>query len=488
MSFFDRLFPSLTARAGLAELRRWASDFLSVEARADFEATLDAIEAGGEVLAALSLEDRALRAKFDDGPGYQVEDGVAVIPLAGPMLPGRSRFLDRYGITYAATPEVTRAVTAAAADGNVAAIVIAADSPGGSVRGVRELDAAVGAAAAQKPVHTHSVGMLASAALWGTARSTRITAAPDAVVGSIGVVSTIDDTSRLYEAAGAKRHVIATGPLKGQGTPGTPVSEAMLAQVREIVDAHFAQFKGAVTAGRGLEGEALERVTTGGFWLAERAQALGLVDAVAPTPDSIAELVGSSSTNAPETGAEFQEDTMSKDAQVSPAALMALQAEITNLGARLEGAEKRATEAEARATEAQGRAEKAEAKAEMLAERLGTVKDDAISAVLDKHCGLKFAAAQRPAWEERARKAFADDPKGLDAFLADLPDVLHSEPKGKDAQVTEPTKPQATGPDQFGLTAEDYELADNVVSLSVVDRTAVTKDGARLEAPAQGEG
>lgn len=463
MSLLARFFPDRARGRGAEALRAAAADCLNIEARVLLETWADLVEG-------LSPADvrEAMRSSPVEPTGYVVQDGVAIVPISGPMLGQRSEFLDWIGADYTVTPEAAAAVRAAAEDPAVEQLALLVDSPGGQVRGVRDFADAV--AEFPRPSTSYALGTMASAAYWPSARADRVVALRDAVVGSIGVLATVDDSSALMARIGIQRHLIATGPLKGAGTPGVRVTEAALEQVRAMVDHHFADFLGAVGAGRGLEGEALAAVSTGGVWMAARAQELGLVDDVVSSIQ-ISNNKGDQPINhpAPNGATEGTMTTMTTPAAPAAedliAANRALNAELT--------------EAKQREAEAEARAQAAEAKAEMLAARLGSVKDDAITAILDKHCGTKFAAAQRPEWEARARKAFSDDPKGLDAFFIDLPDLLHTKPAGASAE--RPAPAAADKPDRFGLTAADYALSDNVVEISLVRREATTKDGQRVQ-------
>ena len=445
MSFFARLFPDRAAKRTAAELRSWLPAMASVDARAIFEGLLEQVEAMSPA------EMRAALREQEDAPrGYVLEGSVAVIPISGVMLPGRDAFLDWFGADYTATPEVTAAIRAADQDDAVDSIMFAVDSPGGHVKGVADLDAAV--LAASKPTHAHAVGTMASAALWPSVRADRVTADPSAVVGSIGVMAAVDDSSKAFEEAGVKRHLISTGPLKGQGTPGVPVSDEALAEVRAIVEAHFEPFKTAVAEGRNLSGEDLDAVTTGGAWPAARAQALGLVDEVVATPDTISELVGSSGNTAPETGATTKEQHMS--ATVSPEAFQALTEKVDTLGTRLEATTKERDELAQTVT-------RLEAKAEADAAALAAVKAEQRKTVIDNaQKAGKVVPATRAA-AEKLGEAFGDDVDGFRAAIEAYPVLTASTPEGEtpreDAALT---AVEASAAAKFGLTHDEWIAAN----------------------------
>jgi protease-4 len=101
-----------------------------------------------------------------------------------------------------------------------------------------------------------------------------------AEIGSIGVIGVLEDSTGAAEQAGIEVHVITTGPFKGMGIPGTPVTDAHLGEAQRLVDGIFSHFKGDVSRGRGLSGKALDAVSDGRVFLADQAKRLGLIDEV----------------------------------------------------------------------------------------------------------------------------------------------------------------------------------------------------------------
>lgn len=210
---------------------------------------------------------------------------LAVIEAVGTLAKGKSSF----GGT--STVQLRRDIRQAAADPGVSGILLAIDSPGGTVAGTADLAADVKAARRKKPVFAHIDDLGASAAYWLASQADRVTAnAPTALVGSIGTIMTVLDASGMAEREGLRPLVFATGPLKGAGTPGTAVTAEQRAYFQKIVDDTQAHFDAAVRAGRGLSAAQLSAVKTGGVWVASEAQALGLIDAIQPLDKTLAEL------------------------------------------------------------------------------------------------------------------------------------------------------------------------------------------------------
>jgi len=226
----------------------------------------------------------------DDGaapdPGFTMHGSVAVISIAGQMTKGDSSF----GGT--STVRTRQALRRAMADDSVRAVLLAIDSPGGTVSGTIDLADDVARATTVKPVWAAIDDLGASAAFYVATSADRITANRSAVVGSIGMVMILQDSSKMAEDLGVTVHVLSTGPNKGAGMPGAPITEGQLAVHQELVDDLGRQFVSHVNERRGLKLALGEGAADGRVMIAEKAKAAGLVDAVQPFGDTLAEMQG----------------------------------------------------------------------------------------------------------------------------------------------------------------------------------------------------
>lgn len=212
------------------------------------------------------------------------DDGIAVLHIAGPMFKGWSKFSSANSI------ELRQAVRQAAQSEDVRGLLLAIDSPGGTVAGTADLADEVRAAAALKPVHAFVEDLTASAAYWVASQAARITATRTSEIGSIGVVTVVKDTSGKAEMDGVRVHVISTGPYKGAFADGAPVSEEHLADLQRRVDDLNAHFLDAVGRGRKMPQEQVQALADGRTHIAEAARGLGLIDSIGPFEDAISAL------------------------------------------------------------------------------------------------------------------------------------------------------------------------------------------------------
>jgi protease-4 len=162
----------------------------------------------------------------------------------------------------------------------VPAVVLDIDSPGGSAPASDYLYLALARLAAEKPLVAHVRGVGASGAYLAALAARSIVVAPNAVVGSIGVISAAPRVSTLLERIGVRIQETKAGSLKGQGAPWRDDTPEEAAKEREIVDAFYDAFVGRVAAGRHLAPERARELATGEVWLGNRSVELGLADEV----------------------------------------------------------------------------------------------------------------------------------------------------------------------------------------------------------------
>ena len=189
----------------------------------------------------------------------------------------------------ARTDELIRTIGQARRNARVRAVLLEIDSPGGTAIASEQLYVAVRRLAARKPVVAWIKGVGASGAYFLACAATRVLAFPSALVGSIGVISVRPILVDALRRAGARVSVTKTGQFKDLGAPWREPTEEDEARERELVDAIFQRFTGAVRSARGYDDASLARVTTGEVWLGTRAVELGLIDGLADDEDSALE-------------------------------------------------------------------------------------------------------------------------------------------------------------------------------------------------------
>ncbi len=224
-----------------------------------------------------------------DGDLYEVDGDVATIRIGGVMMrrvPPIYQWIGKvFGLEFTDMEATREALARAVEDSRVESVTLSIDSPGGTALGIESLAQDVGAANALKPITTIVDGYMASAALYAGVQAGTVAAHVGDMIGSIGTFCVVHDSSKLYEDAGVKVHVISNHPGKGWAD-GAPISEEQLSDLQSMVDGYASQFVDAVARGRGMTTDAARKLATGAMWHAEEAMALGLIDSVATSRQS----------------------------------------------------------------------------------------------------------------------------------------------------------------------------------------------------------
>lgn len=216
-----------------------------------------------------------------------LRDGVAVVPVSGPIFRYANLMTDMSGATSLAT--FASDLTLAGNDAKVRAIVLQIDSPGGEVTGMTEAAALIRDVAARKPVIAYTEGQMASAAYQLGAAAREIVAASTATLGSLGVVVTALDRTGAEARSGVLRHeFISSQTPNKRPSPGTDTGRAAL---QALADRTADEFLADVAFSRGTSVAALLEATGGGGMVIGRdAVASGLADRIAGFEETLSAL------------------------------------------------------------------------------------------------------------------------------------------------------------------------------------------------------
>lgn len=174
-----------------------------------------------------------------------------------------------------------RALEEAAREPGMRALLVAINSPGGTVAGGEAFHEAIARVrAAGKPVVAVMGGTAASAGYMVALPAERIFAREATITGSIGVILQAVEASELLARLGVRPEVIASGPLKDQPSPFRPLSEEGRAALAAVVEDMQAQFVGKVAAARGMPESRVRELADGRVMTGRQALAAGLVDAI----------------------------------------------------------------------------------------------------------------------------------------------------------------------------------------------------------------
>lgn len=245
-----------------------------------------------------------------------VRNGVAVIPVVGPIFPRADFFTKISGATDIETLALD--FNAALASRDVSAVLFEIASPGGQVSGVQEMAEMIHAARDRKPVEAYVADLGASGAYWLASATSRITATRTALLGSIGVATNITDRRGAEEKAGVRRIEIVSSQSP-QKRPDVSTDEGR-AQVLRVLDDLAEVFVADVARNRATTRDAvLETFGKGDVMIAARAVAVGMADAVGSFESALgalAEHAGSASSGSTPI---VVEENMPEETTVAPA-------------------------------------------------------------------------------------------------------------------------------------------------------------------------
>lgn len=201
-----------------------------------------------------------------------VRDGIAIIPVEGPVFRRANLVTEMSGATAFST--LATDFAEALSNPSITGILLQIDSPGGEVNGTSEFAQMV--EAATKPVWAYVGGLGASAAYWIASAADKIIAADTAQLGSIGVMAgySIKDAK-----AGEKsfRFVSSQSPNKN----ASPDTDAGAQQIQANVDALAQVFIDAVSRNRNTTAEnVVNYMGAGAVFVAAEALERGMVDAI----------------------------------------------------------------------------------------------------------------------------------------------------------------------------------------------------------------
>ena len=178
------------------------------------------------------------------------------------------------------------AVAALAKDDSVKALIVAVDSPGGSVAGGEALHDAIARVVAAKPVVAVMGGTAASAGYMVSVPAERIFARASTLTGSIGVILEQGDISGLLDRIGVNVDPLVSGPLKGQPSFTKPLSPEGRVVLQALVMDLYDQFVTMVAAGRHMDPARVRELGDGRAYTGRQALPLGLVDQIGGEPEA----------------------------------------------------------------------------------------------------------------------------------------------------------------------------------------------------------
>jgi protease-4 len=213
-------------------------------------------------------------------PGRKGKPTIAVVTVAGPIVSGRGgpRALPLVA-NSSGGDTIAAGLREAAADDNVAAVVLRVDSPGGSVTGSETIWREVARVRkGGKPVVASMGAVAASGGYYVSMGADAIVANPGTITGSIGVVTGKLVARDLKQRLGVGSDAVRTNANADAWSVDEPFTPEQHARVEAEADLFYDDFVKRVAKGRSLSVEEVDGVARGRVWTGADALERGLVD------------------------------------------------------------------------------------------------------------------------------------------------------------------------------------------------------------------
>ena len=163
---------------------------------------------------------------------------------------------------------------------HVKGVIIRIDSPGGTTAGSEAIYEQIRKISKDKPVVAVMDTVAASGGYITAIATDYIVARGNTITGSIGVIFSFPEISKLLDTLGIKMEEIKSGELKAEPSPYKPVSDKVRQVSNEMVQESFAWFTGLVVERRKLSAERVKVLADGRVYTGRQAVTEKLIDAL----------------------------------------------------------------------------------------------------------------------------------------------------------------------------------------------------------------
>ena len=220
-----------------------------------------------------------IKDKVDEKP----HGPIGIVTVAGTIVDGKAPNGTAGG------DSIAKAIEDGLQQGDLKALVVRVDSPGGSVLASERIRQAILAAKDRHlPVVVSMGNVAASGGYWVSTPADFIFAEPSTITGSIGVFGILPSFQGTLAKLGVGADGIKTTPLSGEPDllkgPSPDASRLVQASVESI----YRHFLGIVAESRHKSPADIDRIAQGRVWDGGTARQLGLVDGFGGLADAIA--------------------------------------------------------------------------------------------------------------------------------------------------------------------------------------------------------
>lgn len=175
-------------------------------------------------------------------------------------------------------------------NGDIRAIILRINSPGGTASASEILYNEIRRFKLEHelPVVAQLMGVAASGGYYLAMSADTVRALPTTITGSIGVIFSGISVAGLMDKVGIENQTLTSGPYKDAGSPLRRMTDSEREQLTAILDSLHARFVDVVVAGRpDLTADRVRELADGRIFSAQQAEANGLIDAIGDLPGAV---------------------------------------------------------------------------------------------------------------------------------------------------------------------------------------------------------
>jgi protease IV len=207
---------------------------------------------------------------------------IGVLTVAGMIVDGKA------GPGTAGGESISNLIDKAVGEGNLKALIVRVDSPGGSVLASERIRQSILRAKRKNiPVVVSMGSVAASGGYWVSTPGDFIYAEPSTITGSIGVFGILPSFEGTLKKLGVGADGVQTTPLSGEPDifkGPSPVADRLL---QAGVDSIYRRFLGIVAQARHKQPADVDKIAQGRVWDGGTARQLGLIDGFGNLHDAI---------------------------------------------------------------------------------------------------------------------------------------------------------------------------------------------------------
>lgn len=217
-------------------------------------------------------------------PLPQSGPAIGVLTVSGDIIDGEA------GPGTAGADTITEALYEAMAAGDLKALVVRVNSPGGSVTASEQIRRAVAEAKAQGlPVIVSMGDVAASGGYWISTAADTIFAEPSTLTGSIGIFAILPSFETILTKYGVNADGVRTSPLSGEPDMVGGFSADFDTVAQRTIEHGYRQFLARVSKARRITPAEADNIGQGRVWAGGTARQIGLVDRFGGLDDALAE-------------------------------------------------------------------------------------------------------------------------------------------------------------------------------------------------------